>query len=1113
MQALLLLLCAVSSVYPVPVDLELLPKTNTCGYDSCPTRQPGVLNVHIVPHTHDDVGWLKTVDQYYYGSKNSIQKAGVQYILDSVIKELWEDPKRRFIYVETAFFWKWWVRQTPATQSKVHTLVNQGRLQMVGGAWSMNDEAASHYQSTIDQFTWGLKKLNQTFGHCGRPRVGWQIDPFGHSREFASLLSMMGYDGLFLGRIDYQDKRNRLLHRNMEMVWRGDDALGKSSDIFTGVLHNTYSPPPGFCFDVLCADEPIIDDPDSPMYNVESKISIFLDDAMKQAKYYRTNNVIFTMGGDFTYQDAGMWYTNLDKLIQYANLKAAKDNMNITLFYSTPNCYLKAIKDANPTLPTKKDDFFPYASDSTAYWTGYFTSRPTTKYFEREGNNYLQMVKQLQVLANLEKHNEFVLNELKSAMGVMQHHDAITGTEKQHVTHDYERLLNQAIDDALIIAKQAFNKLTQKDDTKPPLFDFQRCHLNESSCHVSENSDKFVVTIYNPLGWSVREPIRIPVGNGQYEVYDSDGKQIKTQLVPIPNKVKQIPTRVSKATQEIVFIIDLKPLSYKSIYIKKINRTKRNTNNYDFYSNINNNFWGHIKEPYINKIEDVQTDKETIDTIKAIPFAPVHSEDISLIEDRETNLDILKDGKNDAEVMELEKFLKDSRRKGKGKDNVRIVDSYPNFNEDEMRMLADEPRTVEKFDDEAVIGNQFYNLDINTASGLINKVTLRDHTKLNFTINMYYYSGSCGDNQGTDRRSSGAYIFRPLANNPVKLATQRTELINGDLVKEFRVSLSPSGFTNTKVYDGLNFIETEWIVGPIPIDDEVGKEYVIKYETNILNNGAFYTDSNGRQILARKLNFRPQWNVTLAEPIPGNYYPVTNEIYIENKDLRVTVLPDRSEGGTSLIEGEVELMLHRRLLCDDAFGVGEALNETAKGLGLVVRGKHRVLISKDDITIKKNVLGLHLGPQLLFSDAKNIKYDEWLKLNNEYSFVTKELPNGVHLLTLEPFDSQLLIRLENYLDKSGSIEVDLKDIFKDITITGLKETMLAANIFVDEYDKWYWNNERKVNENRVTSQDLKVKLNAKQIRTFIANFEDKRDVKKFKKPTGMPDFDRGDNDD
>ena len=147
----------------------------------------------------------------------------------------------------------------------------RGQLEFVGGGWCMNDEATSSYVDIIDQMTLGLKFLNETFGRCSLPKAVWQVDPFGHSREQASIFAQMGFEFLFLGRIDHQDKRDRLEKKEMEMMWKVSDSL--DIKLFTGVLYNTYGPPPGFCFDILCGDETIVDDPDSPMFNIDRRAS------------------------------------------------------------------------------------------------------------------------------------------------------------------------------------------------------------------------------------------------------------------------------------------------------------------------------------------------------------------------------------------------------------------------------------------------------------------------------------------------------------------------------------------------------------------------------------------------------------------------------------------------------------------------------------------------------------------------------------------------------------------------------------------------------------------------------------------------------------------------
>lgn len=69
----------------------------------------------------------------------------------------------RFVYVESAFFEKWWLEQTEEKQQSVKQLVSEGRLEFAGGAWSMNDEAGVHYHSIVDQLTWGLRLENNGF--------------------------------------------------------------------------------------------------------------------------------------------------------------------------------------------------------------------------------------------------------------------------------------------------------------------------------------------------------------------------------------------------------------------------------------------------------------------------------------------------------------------------------------------------------------------------------------------------------------------------------------------------------------------------------------------------------------------------------------------------------------------------------------------------------------------------------------------------------------------------------------------------------------------------------------------------------------------------------------
>ena len=516
------------------------------------------INVHIIAHTHDDVGWKKTVDEYYYGSNQTIAKGAVQEILDTVVMELSNDPAKRFIYVEIAFFYRWWREQVNATKTKVVQLVSEGRLEFINGGWCMNDEAGAHYNAIIDQMTLGLSLIAAEFGAQARPRVAWQIDPFGHSSTQASLFADMGYDGLYFARADYEDKALRINESRAELVWRGSPRnRGAESDLFTGMFYLGYGSPQQFCFDQRCGNPVVMqDDPLLEDYNVKLKVDEFVNLTYKYSQAYRTNNVMITMGSDFAHANSHQHFKNIDKLIKYLAVDG-----RVNAFYSTPSKYLDAVNSAGLEWELKTDDFFPYADRPHAYWTGYFTSRPALKRYVRKSNGLLQVCKQIEAAESVIQPFAYEPSfALRQAMGVAQHHDAVSGTEQQHVADDYaKRLAIGSVQCEDFLASWAA-RITGQSSSK-----FFTCDLlNISVCPDLDNAEPFEVHFYNPLIHSRSVSVCIPVTHTSYELTPSTA----VDVVPISEGTKHVRGDRGNATHELIIMVSLSPTSMTSIQIK-----------------------------------------------------------------------------------------------------------------------------------------------------------------------------------------------------------------------------------------------------------------------------------------------------------------------------------------------------------------------------------------------------------------------------------------------------------------------------------------------------------------------------------------------------------------
>lgn len=526
------------------------------------------LQVFVVPHSHNDPGWLKTFDDYY--------RDQTQHILNNMVVKLHEDSRRKMIWSEISYFAKWWDSIDGQKQDAVRRLVENGQLEVATGGWVMPDEANAHYFAMIDQLVEGHQWLERNLGV--KPKTGWAVDPFGHTATQAYLLKLAGLSNMLIQRVHYSVKKHFSSQKTLEFFWRQNWDQDSSTDILCHMMPfysydvpHTCGPDPKICcqFDfkrlpggrISCPwripPQAITDN------NVQERAQTLLDQYRKKSKLFRTKVLLAPLGDDFRYTEAVEWdqqFENYQKLFDYMN---SHPELHVKAQFGTISDYFQALRKSTGmdpvgmnvghlALPVVSGDFFTYADRDDHYWSGYFTSRPFYKRMDRMLESYLRAAEVLYslTLANIQKYgqpsdypageNYKLLTEARRNLGLFQHHDAIAGTGKDWVVVDYgTRLFHSILNVKRVIVSSAHwlvlkDKQTYHNDPSKAFLQMDDVQQSQDALprkNVLEVHGKpRLLVVSNPLEQARTSMVTVYVSTPNVRVLSALGQVVRAQV-------------------------------------------------------------------------------------------------------------------------------------------------------------------------------------------------------------------------------------------------------------------------------------------------------------------------------------------------------------------------------------------------------------------------------------------------------------------------------------------------------------------------------------------------------------------------------------------------------
>lgn len=509
------------AAYPEP-EVYFVNENPQCTYNfevrskyACPTtkapqKQWCKINVFLVPHTHDDVGWQITIDEYY--------DQQVRQIINSVQEALAANPARKFSYVEQGFFTKWWYDGN-VTADQRKSLMNSyknGQFEFVIGGWTMNDDACTTFGTVIDQLTLGHQFIYNTFG--ARPNRGWQLDPFGSGSVLPYLEKLAGFESHLIDRVTLKPLYQAT--QALQFDWQGVPSQGEAGSIFTEIMDGDRNAYCNFMGDLDFQEHDVTDD------NVAKLAQYFYGLINQRVPHFKTNNILAQWGCDFHFQQGVKAFNNMDKLMAYM----AKDETNSQMHvqYATVSDYFNAVKASSASVTFPKNiggDFFTYTDGGT--WSGYFTSRTVLKGLVREGEAAGRASEQLFTFGrNLLKNQQDVydkLYQLRKANGQATHHDGVTGTSQPHVVDMYKNDIINAMGTQYPINGNIIGSIISA--SAPPALDFALSDLINI-----KSGQQIAVVLYNSLGWVRQDVVSLPTNYQNLIVTDSNNKTIVSQV-------------------------------------------------------------------------------------------------------------------------------------------------------------------------------------------------------------------------------------------------------------------------------------------------------------------------------------------------------------------------------------------------------------------------------------------------------------------------------------------------------------------------------------------------------------------------------------------------------